>query len=122
MTPGCHKTIVWRPLLWVACFVVGTIFAAEEIPLRAISEICALSQEAAARGELVRFQAVVTFQNDFGDCFVQDKAAAMYVSRKNSAPKFSPGQRVEIIGRTSPGGYAPIVMEDSSRVIGTASI
>jgi len=103
-----------------ACLQVSSTHSATA--LSSIAQIRNLTQEESARGQPVHFNAVITFQNEFGDCFAQDGAAGVYVSRKKGATKLVPGQGVEFWGRTAPGSYAPIVIEESSRILGEAHI
>src|SRR5262245_55995168 len=72
--------------------------------LTRVEEIKQLTPSQAGNGVPVRIRVVVTFQNDFGDCFVQDSTGGVYISRtKKSSARFQAGKIVEIEGVTAPG-------------------
>jgi signal transduction histidine kinase len=89
---------------------------AADSALTSISQIRGLNPADAARGQSVRFRAVATFHNAFGDVFVQDSTGGLYVRR--NGPPLLPGQLLEIEGRTAAGDYAPIVVAESSAILG----
>jgi signal transduction histidine kinase len=72
----------------------------------------------------VRLRGVVTyFEENFFSRFIQDDTAGIYLSGSGEpARHLLPGQLVEVEGVTEPGEYAPIVVPDTIRVIGTAPL
>ena len=82
-----------------------------------------LSPEEAALGYPVRIRGVVTDDVPAPDFFVQDATAGIYVEG-SSAPKFAHhwGDLVELRGVTGPGKYAPIIREQSTRVVGKGNL
>jgi PAS domain S-box-containing protein len=80
----------------------------------------------AAEAELerpVRLRGVVTFFDEviYGR-FIQDDTAGIYLRESPNTPTLVPGQVVEVVGVTSPGEYAPIVVPEEVRVVGEAPL
>jgi signal transduction histidine kinase/DNA-binding response OmpR family regulator len=82
--------------------------------LTRVAEVKALSPDEAAEGRRVRLQGVITYQhtNSYA-LFLQDSTAGIYL-----APGFPEhfgeimvrvGDRVEVEGKTHPGGFAPVI-------------
>jgi signal transduction histidine kinase len=82
-----------------------------------------LSPEQAALGYPVRVRGVVTDDVPAPDFFVQDSSAGIYVEGATSTnvPHHF-GDMIEVEGITGPGKFAPVIIEQKSRVIGTASL
>jgi signal transduction histidine kinase len=84
-------------------------------------EISKLRREEASQGFPVRLQGTVTIADpDWGNCFIQDKSGAIYVDL--SQRDVTAGQLVEVTGQTSPGGFAPEVVNSRIRVLGTTNL
>src|SRR5215469_17003616 len=82
-----------------------------------------LSPEQAALGYPVRVRGVVTDDVPAPDFFVQDSTAGVYVEglrTENSTHHFS--DLIEVEGITGPGKFAPVIIEQKSRVLGKASL
>ena len=83
----------------------------KEREIKSIGEIHALDAEDAARALAVHIRATVTYINESsGTLFVQDRTGASYVY----APRIkqfglAPGDQTEVIGVTTPGGFAPSI-------------
>jgi signal transduction histidine kinase len=82
-------------------------------------QIRRLSPEEAALGYPVRIRGVVTDDVPSPDFFVQDATAGIYVEG-NVSPKFAHhwGDLVEVEGVTGPGKFAPVILEQTTRVLG----
>jgi len=109
-------------MLLALLHVLGVAHAA---PLDSIAEVRALSAEEAARGRPVRLEGVVTFSNaaDFGPYgFIQDGERAIFVFFPGDAPPPRVGARVEVIGVTDPGEFAPTVRATGVRPRGDGSL
>src|SRR5215472_3427119 len=82
-----------------------------------------LSPEQAALGYPVRVRGVVTDDVPAPDFFVQDSTAGVYVEglrTENSTHHFS--DFIEVEGITGPGKFAPVIIEQKSRVLGKRSL
>lgn len=91
--------------------------------LTTVAEIRELSRSEAAKHYPVRLHAVVTLNvPQMSDLFVQDSTAGIYVEAWRHLHDVQPGDRVEIEGRTAPGGFAPIVDYPRVRVLGHGSL
>jgi len=87
--------------------------------LRTAEQVRALTPEQAARHYPVRLHGVVTFFDEVSFYrFIQDDTAGIYLGRQTKAVTMIPGQSVEVVGTTSPGEYAPIVMPAEINVMG----
>jgi signal transduction histidine kinase len=80
-----------------------------------------LAPKEAARGYPVRVTGVITYwdTSEYKQ-FVQDDSAGVYVelSHIESDVSGQPGDRIEVLGFTGPGDYAPIIHAEKIRVLG----
>ena len=116
---------------WFGCVFAIYLFAFEfciqaqapENELRTVAAVCALSVAQAAQQVPVRLSAVVTFFDEpLYSRFIQDDTAGIYLQASTNTPPLVPGQVVEIEGRTNPGEYAPVILPDKVRVVGTSAL
>ena len=86
-------------------------------------EIRHLTTEQAALGYPVRIRGVVTDDVPAPDFFVQDSKAGVYVEGSKTA-SFTHhfGDLIEVEGVTGPGKFAPVIIEQRSRVLGKAHL
>ena len=85
------------------------------------SQIAAMRPEEAAQGFPVRLKGVVTYADpDWHNCFVQSRGGAIYV--ETSQKDVAVGQWVEVTGQTSPGGFAPEVLNATIRTLATTNL
>jgi signal transduction histidine kinase len=95
-------------------------------PLPALThadQIRSLTPEQASRGYPVRLRGVITMDAPAPDFFVQDATAGIYVEGDASARYPHPlGQLVEVSGITGPGKFAPVIREQSLRVLGKGTL
>ncbi len=115
-------------LVWGVCGLMagmsGLQTAAETPePITSAAAIRALSASDAAARLPVKLEGVVTFYDEavYGR-FVQDETAGIYFNEPTNPPPLTPGQRLEIIGVTSPGEYAPSVIPSEVRILGQAPL
>lgn len=113
--------------------VAGDGIRAADVLTR-IADVRALSREEAAQGRAVRIRGVVTWRSTNGQFTVQDDAAGIWIgvgeahrnrSRATAGDALAEirgGQLVEIAGVTDPGGYAPVVLPQSIRVLGEEAL
>jgi signal transduction histidine kinase len=82
-------------------------------------EVRRLSPEEAAKGYPVRIRGVVTMDAPAPDFFVQDATAGIY-AEGSATPRFTHtlGELVEVEGITGPGKFAPVIREQTLRVLG----
>lgn len=117
-----------RPLLWVGIFAgaIASVTVARAVEeLRTVSAIRDLTVEQTRQRIPVRLDAVVTFFDDrLYSHFVQDDTAGIYLQfpTNEPTPGLAAGQRVDVIGTTSPGEYAPVVMVKSVVSAGAAPL
>src|SRR5580692_12932032 len=94
--------------------------AAKPLPILTHAEqIRRLTPEQAALGYPVRVRGVITMDAPAPDFFIQDATAGIFAEGSVS-PKYPHllGQLVEIEGITGPGKFAPVIREQSLRVLG----
>jgi signal transduction histidine kinase len=102
-----------RLLLIFASFAAGCCAATE---LTRAIDVRSLSLEEAQAGVPVKLRATVTFQGS-GAVFIEDETASTFFIP--SIPhQLSPGDIVEVTGRTFPGMYLPGIKPASFRVVG----
>jgi hypothetical protein len=92
--------------------------------LNRISQIRDLSAPQAARGFPVQVRGVITFKDaDQNLQFVQDGSAGIYVSLEAKRFDVFPpaGTRIELLGFTGPGDFAPIIVAEELRVVGSGA-
>lgn len=104
------------------CLSFAEVLATENLPLLTEArQIRQLSPEDALRGYPVRLQAVVTFYRPdiCRELTIQDASSGIYVT--NTSPmryKLKAGDLVDVIGRSGPGSYAPVIILSNLTVIG----
>jgi signal transduction histidine kinase len=92
-------------------------------PLTHANQIRQLTAEQASQGYPVRIRGVITEDVPSPDFFVQDSTAGIYVEGSHS-PVFEHhlGDLVEIEGVTGPGKFAPVIREQTFRVLGRGTL
>jgi diguanylate cyclase (GGDEF)-like protein len=91
--------------------------------LTTVREIRALTAAQAAQARPVRLRGIVTVSSGWKNSFFfQDGTAGISVDRSQGSPHVQPGQFVEISGVTGPGGFAPVVIAHSVRVLGKGTL
>ena len=108
---------VYRP---VAGFSAQPAPLDPDQPLRLAAQVAELPAEAAAAGRPVRLSGIVTWSHPSAPFFfVQDASGAVQVFRGTAtSPLRAPGRRVEIVGRTRLGPFAPAVEANEFNKIG----
>jgi signal transduction histidine kinase len=82
-----------------------------------------LTPEQAELGYPVRLRGVITMAAPAPDFFIQDAKAGIFVEGNVSFPfPHIQGEEVEIQGVTGPGRFAPVVREQSLRVLGVGTL
>jgi len=97
--------------------------AQPETPLTRVDQIRRLTAQQAAQGYPVIIRGVVTGDVPAPDYFVQDSSAGVFVEGSHT-PLFQHhlGDLVEIEGVTGPGNFAPVIREQSYRVLGEGKL
>lgn len=109
------------------CLAGGMRIAAQtppkRTPLTHTDQIRRLTPEEAARGYPVKIRGVITDDVPAPDFFVQDSTAGIFVEGSH-APLFQHhlGDLVEVDGVTGPGKFAPVIREQSLRVLGPGKL
>ncbi|HWV98864.1 MAG TPA: PAS domain S-box protein [Candidatus Acidoferrum sp.] len=92
-------------------------------PLTQVGDILKLSREQAAQRLQVRLRGVITYaDSQWRNGFIQDGADAIYVYLDPNQTNICSGQWVELTGQTSPGGFAPEVVNATVRVLGMTNL
>lgn len=109
-----------QALILAFCLSGTFTAAAEDTPLLTCSEIHGLSPAEAAGERKVSLRGVVTFfdKRTNSSLFIQDDKGGIYVRVGAAGFDGALGDRVEILGRTAPGDFAPIVILESYRILG----
>jgi len=108
------------------CLGLAHVCAQETLPLLTEArQIRQLSPEDALRGYPVRVKAVVTFYRAdiCRELTIQDSSGGIYVT--NTSPKgyrLKAGDLVEVVGRSGPGSYAPVIILSNLTVISHESL
>jgi diguanylate cyclase (GGDEF)-like protein len=88
-----------------------------------LAELKHMSEAEAAGGEPVNVRAVVTyFDPDWRLLFVQDETAAAFVNIGNLDVRPRPGDLVDISGVSSPGDFAPVIIEPTVGFVGKSRL
>jgi PAS domain S-box-containing protein len=94
-------------------------------PLTAAIAVHHLSRSDAAKALPALLRGTVTaVMPEWGGFALQDATDGLYVSaaQMNPRPNLQVGQRVELSGQSHPGNFAPIVVAESVRVLGTGPL
>ncbi len=95
----------------------------DEKVLSRVADILKLSRETAAQHLPVRLRGTITYaDSEWRNGFIQDKADAIYVYLQPDQKNLASGDWVELIGQTSPGGFAPEVLASSLQVLGKTNL
>ncbi len=109
--------------------IQGILLAAE--PLTRIGEVRLMSREQTGRGTLIRARGVVTWLNGRDNLTVQDDSGGIwvdFVQARNAGvwhgddsvlDKAVEGMEIEVEGRIDPGGYAPLLLPSTLRLLGS---
>ena len=89
--------------------------------LTRFADIYKLPRTEASEGLRVRLRGIVTYADpEWRNCFIQDKKGAIHVVLNQS--DVTEGQFVEVTGQTSPGGFAPEIINSTVRVLSTTTL
>ncbi len=117
-------------LIRFATFLATLTFASAAEPLTSIAEVRSLSRERAATALPLRVRGVVTWRNGTASLTIQDGSAGIWVSTVGAREqnlwkgddaemeRVREGMEVEITGLSDPGGYAPLVLPQTIRILG----
>ncbi|HEX5218045.1 MAG TPA: sensor histidine kinase [Verrucomicrobiae bacterium] len=91
--------------------------------LHTAAEVRGLTVQQAQEGLPVRLRGTVTFFDEaLFSRFIQDDTAGIYLRESTAIPPLQPGQVVEVVGTTSPGEYAPVIVPQSVTIVGQAEL
>lgn len=115
------RRLPWR--LCALCVVLAASSTRGE-KLDSAARIRTLTTEEAAKHHPVKLRAVVTFFDEaLFSRFIQDDTAGIYLADSTNLPTaLTPGQLVEVEGRTDPGQYAPVIVTTKLRVVGQTNL
>ncbi len=109
----------------------GGILATAAEPLTRIADVRVLTREQAAEAQAVHVRGVVTWSSSSETFVIQDDSAGIWVSLQDArsrkrwrgddlaAEQIREGMEVEIEGVSDRGGYAPVILPVTLRVLGT---
>jgi signal transduction histidine kinase len=111
-------------LVWLSALLLcGTSWRAAADELRTAAAVRSLSVDEAKAGRRVKLRGVVTFyEESLFSRFVQDETSGVYLYDSALPVHLTPGQLVEVVGTTSPGEYAPIVVPKEIKVVGESAL
>lgn len=130
LSPPRSSAATWLSVGGCIFCAFGTV-ALGQNGLRDITEIRSMPREEAARQLPVRVRGVVTLSWEGDAMTVQDDSAGIWVSAReakvagiwkgdeSSLAQLREGDEVEISGVTHEGGYAPVVLPEEIRKLGT---
>ena len=116
---------------WMRCVIVVMLAGVSLLgraqdstnELRTAAEVRSLTADEAQQQRRVRLRGVVTFfEETLYSRFIQDETAGVYLFDSALPIHLIPGQLVEVVGTTSPGEYAPIVVPKEINVIGEVQL
>ncbi|HWI58502.1 MAG TPA: ATP-binding protein [Bacillota bacterium] len=95
--------------------------------LTEVIQVRDLAPQEAARGYPVRVTGVITFCDEASNLtFVQDDSAGIYLNHTQlegaETAQFRHGQKVEVVGFSGPGDYAPVILATQVRPLGKAPL
>ena len=103
--------------------LVASAAMAQPQELTTAAAVRSLTVEQASLKTRVHLRGVVTFyDSSFYSRFIQDETSGIYLYDSGLPIRLVPGDLVEVEGTTSPGEYAPIVVPESIKVVGTAPL
>ncbi len=133
MMPISTIESISRPWLLAAlALLLGVAHAAE--PLTRVSEVRLLPREQAGLALPVRVRGVVTWRSGRESMTIQDASGGIWVNIIEARDrgvwegdygvidKIREGSEVEIEGQSDPGGYAPLILPTSVRILGKKSL
>ena len=102
----------------------STAIAASDLPvLTHVADIRSLSPELAALRHPVRLTGVITYHFPaWNELFVQDETSGIYVVLTNQPPDVQPGDRIEVLGTSDPGDFAPLIQATEVRRLGSGEL
>ena len=124
---------IWRIAVVALAVLAGPMqrIALAEEPLTRIGEVRLMSREQTGLALPVRMRGVVTWWNGRDNLTVQDDSGGIWIEFAEARnrgvwrgdnsilDKALEGIEVEIEGRIDPGGYAPMILPASLRILGT---
>ncbi|MGP8238461.1 MAG: sensor histidine kinase [Limisphaerales bacterium] len=125
-----NPSSLWMLLLPGLVLSVGTSKAkaeagtAELSTLTSVRQVREVTPEQAAKGFPVRLRGVVTFceaNYDMG-MFIHDPSGGIYVKLGEGTNQFRMGDEVEVLGRSGPGDFLPVVLAGQVKVLGRAPL
>ena len=88
-----------------------------------IQEIRKLSPEQAELRYPVRVEGTITYHDpDWHEFFLQDSTAGIYLDDEDQGDDLQAGQRVLVEGVTGPGGFAPVIIQPHTQVLGAGRL
>ncbi len=109
--------------IWAATSTERAVAQEPVAPLETAAAVRELTVAQASERLPVRLRGVVTFFDaTLYSRFIQDETAGIYLRESGETLDLSPGQFVEVLGVTSPGEYAPVVVAEQVRILGEAPL
>lgn len=91
--------------------------------LTPLGAVRALTPEQAAEGRPVSFRGIVTYWDEtWRNLFLSDGVNGLFVLGYAGDAALGPGDRVEVTARTGRGGYAPVLVQPTIRVLGRGRV
>lgn len=114
--PRCRQALL---LLTLGSGFCGTCPVEAAEPLQTAAQVRGLTVEQAQSHDPVKLRGVVTFfDKTLYSHFIQDETAGIYLTESTNLPGMASGQRVEVIGVTGAGEYAPVIFPERVTLLG----
>ena len=102
---------------------VGSPATAGDLPLTNAVQILERSYGSPTESVPAQIRGIVTYSDPSWEvCYVQDKTAGLFILRGTNNTQLLPGMEVEVSGVARPGGFAPMLDEMGSRILGTNAL
>lgn len=89
----------------------------------AIQRIRDQRSDAVSAGRVVQVEGVVThFDTRYGDIFIQDESAGIYLTGSSFAKSVQRGDRVRVVGVVNRGSFAPCLQPEQVEVVGRSEL
>src|SRR5579864_811630 len=116
-TASLRRARLTRILAAAALCTIGLLKADEHVLDRA-EQVRNLSAADAAQSRPVQLRGIVTYYDPRApDLFIQDETAGIYIFCDRRLP-IERGQKIELMGITGAGDFAPVVVHPKTRALG----
>src|SRR5690625_4752716 len=121
--PSAPSAANWVGIKEVEEAVSARAESTERTVIRSAADVKRMSPDDALLRYPVEIEGVVTYYDRvWGNLYVQDASGSVYVNPYRPDPDLKAGDRVQLTGWTSAGGFAPIVDQGTLPIVGEGSM